>query len=106
MSNAIAPAAAGTAAKSFPARILGVIFSPRATYADVAVAPAWIGALLVVLLVTGGSTFAFLSTDTGKNAMLDQQRQTMESFGVKLNEQAIQRMEEGAARAPYFAMVG
>ena len=41
--------------------------------------------------LTGGSTFAFLSTEVGKNAMLDQQRQTMESFGVKLNEQAMQR---------------
>ena len=37
--------------------------------------------------------------------MLDQQRQTMESFGVKLNEQAMQRMEEGAGRAPYFAVI-
>jgi hypothetical protein len=61
--------------------------------------------MLVVLVLTGGSTFAFLSTEIGKNAMLDQQRQTMESFGVKLNEQAMQRMEEGAARAPYFAVI-
>jgi Yip1-like protein len=100
--------AADTAAagKSFPARIVGVIFAPRAAYADVAARPGWIGAMLVVLLVTGGSTFAFLSTDIGKNAMLDQQRQTMESFGVKLNDQAIQRMEEGAARAPYFGAIG
>jgi hypothetical protein len=29
----------------------------------------------------------------------------MESFGVKLNEQAMQRMEEGAGRAPYFAVI-
>ena len=99
------PAVSGTAAKGFPGRILGVIFAPRATYADVAARPAWLGAMLVVLALTGGSTFAFLSTEIGKNAMLDQQRQTMESFGVKLNEQAMQRMEEGAARAPYFAVI-
>ena len=105
MPQTVAPAVSGTAAKGFPARILGVIFAPRATYADVAARPAWLGALLVVLMLTGGSTFAFLSTEIGKNAMLDQQRQTMESFGVKLNEQAMQRMEEGAARAPYFAVI-
>lgn len=105
MPQAIAPAVSGTAAKSFPARVLGVIFTPRAAYADVAARPAWLGAMLVVLVLTGGSTFAFLSTDIGKNAMLDQQRQTMESFGVKLNEQAMQRMEEGAGRAPYFAVI-
>jgi hypothetical protein len=105
MPQTVPPAVSGTAAKGFPARILGVIFAPRATYADVAARPAWLGAMLVVLVLTGGSTFAFLSTEIGKNAMLDQQRQTMESFGVKLNEQAMQRMEDGAARAPYFAVI-
>ena len=105
MPQTVAPAVSGTAAKGFPARILGVIFTPRAAYADVAARPTWLGALLVVLVLTGGSTFAFLSTEIGKNAMLDQQRQTMESFGVKLNEQAMQRMEEGAGRAPYFAVI-
>jgi hypothetical protein len=105
MPQTVAPAVSGTAAKGFPARILGVIFAPRTTYADVAARPAWLGAMLVVLVLTGGSTFAFLSTEIGKNAMLDQQRQTMESFGVKLNEQAMQRMEEGAGRAPYFAVI-
>ena len=105
MPQTVAPAVSGTAAKGFPARILGVIFAPRATYADVVGRPAWLGAMLVVLVLTGGSTFAFLSTEIGKNAMLDQQRQTMESFGVKLNEQAMQRMEDGAARAPYFAVI-
>jgi len=92
--------------KSLLARILGVVVAPRATYAAVAAHPRVLGAMLVVLLLTGGSTFAFLSTEIGKNAMLDQQRQTMESFGVKLNEQAMQRMEEGAARAPYFGAIG
>jgi hypothetical protein len=106
MPQTVASAATATGAKSLPARIVGVIFAPKAAYADVAVRPRWLGAMLVVLLVTGGSTFAFLSTEIGKNAMLDQQRQTMESFGVKLNEQAIQRMEEGAARAPYFGAIG
>jgi hypothetical protein len=105
MPQSVAPAVSGTAAKGFPARILGVIFTPRAAYADVAARPTWLGAMLVVLVLTGGSTFAFLSTEIGKNAMLDQQRQTMESFGVKLNEQAMQRMEEGVGRAPYFAVI-
>lgn len=105
MPQTVAPAGTATGAKSLPARIVGVIFAPRAAYADIAARPRWIGALLVVLLLTGGSTFAFLSTDIGKNAMLDQQRQTMESFGIKMNDQAMQRMEEGAGRAPYFGAI-
>ena len=38
--------------KSLPARIAGVIFSPRATYADVAARPRWVAMFLVVYLVT------------------------------------------------------
>jgi hypothetical protein len=91
--------------KSLAARLLGVIVSPRATYADVAAAPRALGALLVILLLAGGSTFAFLSTEIGQNAMLDQQRQSMESFGFKMTEQQAQRMEEGAGRARYFGAI-
>ena len=82
MPQTIAPDVTVSGAKSLPARILGVIFTPKAAYADVAARPHSFAALVVVLLLTGGSTFAFLSTDIGKNAMLDQQRQTMESCGV------------------------
>lgn len=104
MPQPVAPDAAAEP-KNLPARILGVIFAPRAAYADVAARPGWLGAMLVVLVVTGGSTFAFLSTEIGRNAMLDQQRQMMESFGVKLDDQAMQRMEDSAARAPYFGAI-
>lgn len=93
------------ASKNVVARLLGVLFSPRAAYADIAASPRWLGALLVVVLITGGSTFAFLSTDVGKNAMLDQQMRTMESFGVTMNDQAVQRLENSAGRAPYFGAV-
>jgi Yip1 domain len=106
MPQSVAPEIAAAEPRGLVARILGVIVAPRATYADVAARPRWLGALLVVLFLTGGSTFAFLSTEIGQNAMLDQQRQTMESFGVKLNDEAMRRMEEGAARAPYFGAIG
>src|SRR5689334_6249646 len=91
--------------KNVVARLFGVLFSPRATYADVAASPRWLGALLIVVVITGGSTFAFLSTEVGKTAMLDQQMRTMESFGVKVNDQAVERMENSAGRAPYFGAV-
>jgi hypothetical protein len=91
--------------KNVVARLFGVLFSPRATYADVAASPRWLGALLIVVVITGGSTFAFLSTEVGKTAMLDQQMRTMESFGIKVNDQAVERMENSAGRAPYFGAV-
>src|SRR5207302_1426778 len=93
------------AATNAIARLVRVLFSPRAAYADVAASPRVLGALLTVVLITGGSTFAFLSTDVGKSAMIDQQTRTMESFGIKLNDQAVERMEASAARAPYFGAI-
>jgi len=105
MAQATAPAATVVESKGLAARVLGVVFTPRAAYAAVAAHPRALGAVLVILLLACGSTFAFLSTEIGKNAMLDQQRQSMESFGIKVNEQAMQRMEQGAARAPYVGAI-
>jgi len=91
---------------SLPARIIGALTAPRATYADVAARPRWLGVLAFVLLVGAAATFVFLSTDVGKQAMLDQQVRFMEGFGIKLSDAAYQRMEAGRDRARYTAAVG
>ena len=107
MSQTIAPASLAIAApQSLPARIIGVPTSPRATYADVAAHPRSLGVLAFVLLVGSIATFAFLSTEVGKQAMFDQQVRMIESFGVKLNDAAYQRMEAGLDRAPYTGALG
>ena len=98
---ALAPPPSAMSALSLPARIVGVLFSPRATYADVAARPRWLGAFAFVVLFGAAGTFAFLSTEVGKQAMLDQQVRMMESFGVKLNDRAYERMEQGLDRARY-----
>jgi hypothetical protein len=99
------PAAAASAARSLPARIFGVVFSPRATYADVAARPRFVGVLAFIVVVGGLITFVFLSTEVGKVAMLNQQVQTMESFGVKIPEDAYTRMEQGINRARYTGAI-
>jgi hypothetical protein len=98
------PAAAGS--KTLPARIVGVIFSPRATYADVAARPRWLGALAFVVLVGAIGVYAFMSTEVGKQAMVDQQVRTMESFGMKIDETTYARMEERSKIAPYTGAIG
>ena len=92
--------------KGLLARAVGVFVSPRATYADVAARPRWFGALALSTLLIAGGFFAFLSTEVGKTAMLDQQTQVIESFGVKLNDQAYERMEAGIERARYTTAAG
>jgi len=92
----------GAGHRTLGARLAGVLFSPRATYADIAARPRWFGALLVVVIVGAASTFVFLSTEIGQQATFDQQVRTMEAFGMKLNDVALQRMEQGLPRARYF----
>src|SRR5207245_4279347 len=68
-----ADAALATGSKGLSARVLGVLFAPRATYADVAARPRWLGAFLVVVLVRAAAVTTFMSTETERNAVVDQQ---------------------------------
>lgn len=92
-------------AQSLPARMIGVIFSPRATYAGVAARPHWFGVLALVVAIGAAAVFTFLSTEVGQNASLDQQVRMMESFGAKVTDQMYDRMESGVERAKYFGAV-
>ena len=86
-------------------RAIGVIFSPRATYAAVAARPRSLGALALVILITCVATFAFLSTEVGQNAALDQQLTTMESFGRHPTAEQVQQMEAWAPISKYLAVL-
>jgi hypothetical protein len=98
-----ANAAPATGSKSLPARIVGILFSPRATYGDVAARPRVLGVFAVVLAVIVGATFVFLSTDVGQQASLDNQIRQMESFGRPISDAQYQRMEQMAPYSRYFA---
>jgi hypothetical protein len=87
-------------------RVVGVFFTPRATYADVAARPRWFGVLALVVVIAAVGVFAFTSTDVGKQALLDQQVRTMESFGFKINDAQYQRMQDALQFAPYTGAAG
>ena len=93
-------AAATPGAKSLPARFAGVLFTPRATYAAVAAHPRWVGIFLTVLLVTATAAAALLSTEIGRNALVDQQISQYEAYGRHLTQPQIDQLEK---MAPYFA---
>jgi hypothetical protein len=79
--------------KSLPARIAGVIFAPRATYADVAARPRWAATFLVVYVVSAAVATAFMRTEVGRAAVVDQQITQAESYGRQLTEQQLNRLE-------------
>src|SRR5205085_8723738 len=91
--SSLAPAAE-RAAKSLAARLVGVLFAPRATYADVAARPRWLGAFLAVYLVTTSVATVFMSTEVGRNAVVDQQISQSEAYGRRMNQQQIDRVEQ------------
>lgn len=97
---------ATTASRGLVLRLAGVLTSPRATYADVAARPRWFGALAVVLLVSAGSVGAFMATRIGQRALLDEQLNTMESFGIHATDAQMQLIEARLPYAPYFAAAG
>jgi hypothetical protein len=90
------------------ARIFGVLLGPRQTYAGVAARPRWLGMLAVVLLIMATGSVVFFSTEIGRQALVDQQIRTMESFGFKPPDGAYQQMEERLSRpsTPYVSAAG
>lgn len=105
MPDAVQPAVAAPS-KGLLARAFGVIFSPRATYADIAAHPRVLGALAAVVIIIAAASFGFLSTEIGQRAMVDQQLNAMESFGVKVTDDMVANMERGAPRAAYLSVAG
>ena len=99
---ASAPAPA-EAPKGLLARVIGVVVSPRATFADVAAKPRWASVLILCMVVVISGVFVLLSTDVGREATLDQQVRTLESFGVKLTDTQYAQMEARADNARYLA---
>lgn len=105
MTDTATTAATASDAKSLPARIVGVIFSPRATYAALAARPQWLGVLAFVAVFTAIGAFAFMSTDVGKQAWLDAAVRQQEAFGRTLTDQQYDRMQQMSNYAPYFSAV-
>ena len=92
-------------AKSLPARFVGMLFAPRATYAAVAAHPRSLGIFLIVFLITASAATALMSTEIGRNALLDQQIASQESFGRKMTQEQIDRLEQFSAYYVYGAPV-
>ncbi len=81
-------------------RVLGIVTAPRAAYAAVAERPRVAGVLLVVLAIHAGLIAAFLGTEVGRQAFLDAQIRTAESFGRTVSDAEYTRLEAMSAYAP------
>jgi hypothetical protein len=88
---------------SLPARLAGVIFSPKQTFVAIVARPRWFGALAVSVLVIAGGTAGLMTTDVGKQIAIDQNVAALETFGQTVTDEIYDRIEQGMDVAPYTA---
>jgi hypothetical protein len=79
-----------------PHRFVGILLSPRETFIQVAADPRWLGMLVLTTLVGVVTTGAFLATDTGRQAWVDQAVAQAESFGVAISDAQYSRLQQMA----------
>ena len=101
MANATVQTGAPPAPKTLPARFIGIITSPRETFASVVAHPKWFGMLALVAITMAILIGGFLSTKTGQDAWLDAAVNSPFSRGV--SDQQLQGMQRMAPFVGYFA---
>ena len=84
------------------ARLFGVILSPRATFAAIVDRPRPFGALIVVALFSAAANFWLLSSDPGQQALLEQQVESFESFGMTVSDEMYDDLVRGLDNVAYI----
>jgi hypothetical protein len=82
-------------------RFIGIITAPRATYERVVAHPKWLGMYLLTATIIAFGAALPMTTDAGKQAALDQQVSSMESFGMQVSDEAYEGMRRGTSILPY-----
>jgi hypothetical protein len=82
---------------SLAARMYGVIRRPRATFAAIVHPPSWAAVLIVTTTTMFLCTLGFLSTNIGRQALVDQWERTATAFGQTVDDATYAQMEEQAA---------
>ena len=88
---------------SLPARFLGIITSPKETFASVAAHPRWLGMLVTVTIIIAVCAALPMTTEAGKEAALRQQVEQRESLGMPVSDQQYEVMRRTLPFMPYFA---
>jgi Yip1 domain len=78
---------------SLAARVYGVIGRPRVTFSTIVQAPSWAPVLVATTAVTFLCGIAFLRTDVGQQALVDQWERTATAFGQPVDDEGYAQME-------------
>jgi hypothetical protein len=106
MSNTTVQAGPNPAAKNVISRFIGVITAPRATFESVVAHPKWLGMLVLTTVIVAAGSALPLTTEGGREALLEQQVTAMEGFGIQVSDQMYQQLRSRTAIAPYTTAGG
>jgi len=82
-------------------RFIGIITAPRATYEQVVAHPKWLGMYLLTATIMAFGAALPMTTEAGKQAAVDQQVSSMESFGMQVSDEMYEQMRRRTAFLPY-----
>ena len=78
---------------SLATRVYGVIRRPRVTFSTIVQAPSWAPVLASITAVTFLCGIAFLRTEVGQQALVDQWERTATAFGQPVDDEGYAQME-------------
>jgi hypothetical protein len=104
MSERSQPPRLGFGGTGLPARLFGVLVSPRDTFEGVLAEPRWLDVAVVITTVAAVCTAAFLFTEVGQLAVLDQQVRQIESVGLQMTDQMYAAVERTQRYVPWLAV--
>ena len=84
------------------ARLVGVLLSPRSTFAAIVDRPRPFGALILVALCAAAGNYWLFSTEVGQQALLEQQVENMEQFGMTVSDEQYDGMARGIENVKYI----
>jgi hypothetical protein len=91
-------------AQGLLSRIIGIVLSPRETFANVAAHPKVFGVLAFITLVGCITIGGFLLTEVGQQAWLDQQVSQSQDWGRDVSDEQFAQMEKIAPRVGYITI--
>lgn len=101
MSTPVVAAGVPPASKGLIARFIGVITAPKETFQSIVAAPRWLGMLALTTVIVAFFAALPMTTDAGRQAAIDQQVESMQSFGFEVNDEMYAQMEKGSQMMPY-----
>ncbi len=101
MVNAATPTGQAPADMNVFARFIGIITAPRATFTSVVAHPKWLLMYLLTAVIMAIFAALPMTTEAGKQAVLDQQVSSMEAMGFEVTDETYEQMRGRTAFATY-----